>query len=298
MGLSVFNAMHDSKTPEDFLDLLLKAVKKRQWDYHVPSGSRLETWEGRESPFVGVAFQSRQNPAYAAYLVLNRRESRKMRETPFEHSELTDPRLVFFNSISVPVHEDDWRQASDRFGNKVERTPGGEVFHKLRFPVKVVRHWAPFSKIKKGGGSFDNIHVEVDGSKLEELERYRRADVAVDRLFHAVRFQRGFYRPEDFERKMKLKNVSFLTGQEPLDKFLSVERQSHQFFRSLSDLIETYPRGTGNDRAVMQFEDALVAHFNLEYCEYTHHLAGTMGSFFQNQENRNAAHEIVGMIRG
>ncbi|MFH1056511.1 MAG: hypothetical protein V1717_01805 [Candidatus Micrarchaeota archaeon] len=307
MGLSVFHAITQSKKPEDFLDLILTAVKNAEWHYDAPSEEKVAGWrEAGESPYAGISFQSKQNPSRVAYLVLNRLQSRKSKGTPFEHSELGEPKLIFHNSLLIPLNEWDWKNAEGEFGTHIEpRTEDpGSFYHMLRIPTSVVAHWHPFSKLKPGARKtgkakdrmYSNVHVEVDEEKLKELEKYRRAALSVSRLLDAVMFKRDPSNPEEFLRKLRFTGTRSASVREtpPLDRFLSVEKSNRPFFEHVAEVVQIRPNGSTADvRRTMDLDQALVDYFGVEQSEFTHALAGKMSRFFKHHENRAKVVEIV-----
>ncbi len=298
MPLSVLAAMMRSRNPEEFLDLLIGAIKNDQWAHSLPEDAELkkikdsaeESSRGRMKPYDGISFVSKQNSRKVMYFNLGR--------TDPDGKDGSSAAITLFDDLRLPV-EGEWENAKRVLGSvRVERDQS--LFDSLYIPADVVLHWKPFTALKRGldrrgmerrgaAKAFSKLNVYVDEKKLDELNNYR----AMTQVSHDFNHTLDLLQHK-ITLNQYLGRVSFTPKVAPQDEenalraMVASNSQYLGFMRRLAGLVNS--DATTGEKAE-KIERSIASNFGIEKSRFTRKHAEFLANRLDSQ-----AREATGAI--
>ena len=313
MPLSVFKAMMDSKTPGEFLDLVLKAVKNNRWDYASPTDAEVERFKARLKDarlFESITFQAKESKKCVPFVV-DRREAQDLEEILERGKKLFRPRIVLFKDLHVPLEESAGGKASEIVGFKQQEHPteedkAGSISYALKLPSFVVEHWAASGRpgqpeIGAGEKQGKSIRFSFDDEKFEELNRYNSAASVVTSYLTTLKFLRNRYSDNHYLKLVGLDEWTGPQGLTPLQTFLCAHEKYADFFQAVADAADM--RGDSKRKRgwleklkrvqARRVEDAMLKTFEVAKCPYTEYLTGKIVSSFEHRNIRDKVMDLA-----
>ncbi|MFH0973493.1 MAG: hypothetical protein V1817_01750 [Candidatus Micrarchaeota archaeon] len=320
MPFSVVKAMLDSKTPEEFLNLVLRTVKNNEWKYEAKlteqDRTRLKEAESRypnAKKYNGITFQSRElndkGKPNLIYFEINRTYLRNQDEIK-KGADSTKPlRINLFKRLFIPLSED-WSKAAKILGVHREEhfaeEPGtSTISQSLLIPVSAVERWRPFSKLKpfeKRGKGADaasqKIHVLVDDEKFKELNKYNRAYEALFDYSKTLDFLSGYIKKPTYVKTLRLyRNDRRDVKAKPLEIFLMLNARYTRFFKNLASLVENKDLVNATRQETIDLrrnvEREIVKEFGIEECGFSKNIAHQLIKTWSRPKNPKAASVLI-----
>ncbi|MEM0475579.1 MAG: hypothetical protein QW343_02175, partial [Candidatus Norongarragalinales archaeon] len=314
----VIEALWRARTPEDFADYLIAAIKNDGFEYASFSprfrarAAAAKTVAAVKRLFAGMRLDARIKARRGVKLVWpvgefyfvgsERKPSSRVRfslrqvftKTRAGWKPLAGP-AVFLNSpLSVGVTAREWIESSRLLGWRNAVNPRGTaLFRQVGLPFFFFKRWKPFLSLettnRKAGAPI--VALRISDEKLEELQKWC---FAANALHGFTTILRGGATTDYLKTLRSRKNRGNRLS--PTAFFLATHKRDSLLFQKIIKIMRSRHPGTRckpvskeEENAV---EQAIIKHFGLEPCPFTKRLARSTTALFNQRRYSSAARRL------